>query len=180
MIGPTLRREVLLKPMTVHAMECLLQRELPKGASDMTAETLAIIAEVSQGNPFFLWKIIKFIKESNIENVNSVAVGIRDNSLIIFMLDRVSEKQRMVLKTASVIGETFKTDILEEILPPAMAALVESACMSLTRKGLLVNISSRVFTFSSPLVRKFVYDLVPQRYGMLSSPSCVFVDAALR
>ena len=168
-IGAPWRREVLLKPMTVPAIECLLQREIPKGASDMTEETLGIIAHVSQGNPFFLSRIIKFIKESNIENVNSVAVGIRDNSLIIFMLERVSEKQRMILKAASVLGGTFELDLLEAIVPSAISSLVNSACHSLARKGLLVSLSPGIFRFSSPLVRKFVRDLVPQRYFFILS-----------
>ena len=164
-VCPALRREVLLKPMTVSAMQCLLQREILKGVGDMTAKTLDIIAEVSQGSPFFLWKIIKFINESTIDNVNHVAVGIRDNSLIIFMLNQVSEKQRMILKAASVLGESFEMDILEAIVPSAMSSLVIGSCLSLARKGLLVNISPRVFMFSSSLIRKFVYDLVPHRYS---------------
>ena len=151
-------------PMSLSDIKKLLQQEVPNGVADMTPTTLSIIAEVSHGNMFLLWKIIEFIKKSNVSNINSVAVCIRDNSLIIFMLDKVSEKQRMVLKAASVIGETFEVDILEEVMSRIISRLVTNLCSSLARKGLLTSSSPGVYVFSSPLIRKFVYDLVPQRY----------------
>ncbi|CAE7525709.1 unnamed protein product, partial [Symbiodinium microadriaticum] len=156
------KREFLLVPLPIAAIDRLLCQEIPSENSPMTHDTLVTIAEVSQGNPFLLWKIIKYAQESNIDNINSVALSIRDNSLIIFILDDVSETQRVIVKAAAVIGETFDVTILEEVVPRNTRLLVESYCQSLVRKGLLLELSSGMYSFSSSLVRKFVYDLVPQ------------------
>ena len=157
-------QQLLVVPMSSSAIETLLRQEMPSVTHEMTPATLAVITNVSQGNPFLLWKIVKFAKESNADDINSVVECIRDNSLIIFMLDNVPEKQRMILKAASVIGESFDMDILEEVTPRSMTtSMVRSLCVSLSRKGLLVNAAPDVFSFASPLIRKFVYDLIPKR-----------------
>ena len=155
--------EIMLEPFSIDTTTKLVTRELSAIAHTINEDAITTIANVSQGSPLLLWKIIEYAKESNFRDIDAVAASINDNSLIIFMMEKVSQTQRVIMKAASIIGESFDISVLEDIVGD-MKLYVETACRTLEEMGLLVELSQGTYCFSSPSMRKFVYDLIPMRY----------------
>lgn len=130
-----------------------------------TPDVVDAISDISQGNPSIIWKIINHLKEER-ENggLDSVLQSMRDNTLILTLLKSCSYMQTIILKTASIIGEEFSTKLLKLVLPDPILPLLDTSLESLANDGFIINLDDGFYGFSSSLLKKMIYDLIPQRY----------------
>ena len=82
---------------------------------------------------------------------------------MVSMLEKLPQSHSTVLKLASIIGEEFSKELLEKIVPNELLKQLSSALQNLENQGLLATFYDGYYSFSSSLIRKFVYDLIPPR-----------------
>ena len=110
------------------------------------------------------WRIINHLKENMSRmSVNEVIASMMDNSLVISLMKSCPHIHTVVLKAASVIGEEFSVAILKAILPSPIEDLISDSLHLLVEKGLIQPLNDDVYGFSSTLIWKMVYDLIPLR-----------------
>lgn len=91
----------------------------------LPAETETMIIRKTEGNPFFIEEVIRsFIDEGIIEirdkefqvteKINEANIPETINEVILSRVDKLDEKTKELLKTASVIGRNFYFKVLEE------------------------------------------------------------------
>lgn len=91
---------------------------LPAGVNDL-------IIRKTEGNPFFIEEVIRSFIDSGIVEIHENAFRVTDriheadipasiNEVILARIDKLDEKTRELLKTASVIGRNFYFKVLEE------------------------------------------------------------------
>jgi class 3 adenylate cyclase/tetratricopeptide (TPR) repeat protein len=91
----------------------------------LPAETEQMIIRKTEGNPFFIEEVIRsFIDEGIIEihdndfrvteKIEQVSIPETINEVILSRVDKLDEKTKELLKTASVIGRNFYFKVLEE------------------------------------------------------------------
>eukprot|EP00602_Paraphysomonas_sp_CaronLab_P005393 CAMPEP_0185020946 /NCGR_PEP_ID=MMETSP1103-20130426/3603_1 /TAXON_ID=36769 /ORGANISM="Paraphysomonas bandaiensis, Strain Caron Lab Isolate" /LENGTH=987 /DNA_ID=CAMNT_0027552175 /DNA_START=685 /DNA_END=3648 /DNA_ORIENTATION=+ len=147
-----------LRPLSDRTISTIVENEVN---ITLSQEALHAVNSISMGNPFLVWKIVNYFKESQTDNINEIVASLKDNSLIVSMLERVSHSSRMIIKTASIIGEEFAVEVLREIISPELKSILRKSLQSLENKGFLVTLADGVVSFSSGIIRKYVYDLVP-------------------
>eukprot|EP00602_Paraphysomonas_sp_CaronLab_P008623 CAMPEP_0185034408 /NCGR_PEP_ID=MMETSP1103-20130426/24281_1 /TAXON_ID=36769 /ORGANISM="Paraphysomonas bandaiensis, Strain Caron Lab Isolate" /LENGTH=1227 /DNA_ID=CAMNT_0027571053 /DNA_START=145 /DNA_END=3825 /DNA_ORIENTATION=+ len=150
--------KLALRPLNQRIISNILQNE---GFSNVSSHAVHAILSVSRGNPFLLWKIIDYCHESQHTDIDDIISSMADNSLIVTMLERVPHIARSILKTASIIGEEFHVTLLGEVIPDEVRPSMERVLQILENKGFLITLFDDVMAFSSDLMRKFAYDLVP-------------------
>jgi predicted ATPase len=137
-------------------------------------DTVDTICAISRGNPFLVWKIIHFVKDSGSNNLSEIMSNLKDNSFLVSMMEKLPQSHCTVLKLASVIGEEFAKELLEAIVPVELHKQLSSALQNLENRGLLATLFDGFYTFTSSLIRKFVYDLIPPRFSLSTSISHTF------
>lgn len=113
----------LNKTDTIELIKSMLHlNNVPKLITDL-------IYNKTQGNPFFTEELLNAMLDSGIVVYSDGELKIRNDKLknlsfpdtirglITSRIDQLSPHQQLVLKSASVIGRTFTSDILNEILP---------------------------------------------------------------
>lgn len=147
--------------MSSNTISKLLERQ----KISTTEDIIDAISDISQGNPSIIWKIINHLKEErDIGGFETVIQSMRDNTLILSLLKSCTYIQLVILKTASVIGEEFSTEILSLILPEPIVPILDSSLEVLVNDGFIINFDDGFYGFSSSLLKKMIYDLIPQRY----------------
>jgi hypothetical protein len=147
--------------MSSHSITKLLEKHK---FVHISFDIIAAITDISQGNPSLIWKIINHLtEEREVGGIESVIASMSDNSLILSLLKSCSHIQLVILKTASIIGEEFATRVLKLILPESIEVLVDESLQALSDNGFLINLDDGFYGFSSSLLRKMIYDLIPQR-----------------
>lgn len=150
---------IVLHPLSPKTIRRILEKEF---AFDLIPQdTVETICAISRGNPFLLWKIIYFIKDSGSNNISELICNLKDNSFLASMLEKLPQSHCIVLKLASVIGEEFSKELLEAIVPPELQRQLCGALQNLENRGLLATLFEGFYSFTSSLIRKFVYDLIP-------------------
>lgn len=153
--------DIVLKPLSKRTVRRIIEKEFPMEM--IPQDTIDTVCSISRGNPYLLWKIIQYVRDSGTRNITEIITNIKDNSFLVSMLDNLPQSHCAVLKLASVIGEEFTTDILEKIVPPQLVQQLPTALQNLENRGLLATVSDGCQIFSSSVIRKFVYDLIPPR-----------------
>lgn len=98
----------------------------------------------------------------------NVQSGAKLEILIVCRFAKLSVDEQRIARTASIIGTSFASDVLNNILPKQLRAYLPTILDSLVRSHWL-NISSeqraegiRVqYSFSHPLLHRTLYDLTP-------------------
>jgi predicted ATPase len=162
--------DVVLRPLSRRTIRRILEKEFPRDI--IQQETIDTVCAISRGNPFLLWKIIQYVHDSGTQNLSLLISNMKDNSFMGSMLDNLSPSHCAVLKIASVIGEEFSKDILEAVVPTELKSQLLSALQNLENRGLVATLFDGYHTFSSSLIRKFVYDLIPPRLVSFPLPIC--------
>jgi predicted ATPase len=98
----------------------------------------------------------------------NVQSGAKLEILIVCRFAKLSVDEQRIARTASIIGTSFASDVLNNILPKQLHAYLPTILDSLVRSHWL-NISSeqrvegiRVqYSFSHPLLHRTLYDLTP-------------------
>lgn len=101
----------------------------------------ALILGKAQGNPFFIEEIVKSLVEQAQLRGNGcgrkLAVPLHEiripnsvKDVLLTRIDRLGERDQVVLKTASVIGRLFRFDVLQSLCPEELRAeLLESVAI---------------------------------------------------
>jgi class 3 adenylate cyclase len=122
-------RQLALTPLGAEASEQMLAELL---GSDPSLDGLAeLIAERSEGNPFFIEEIVQAqVEEGSLTGergayrlvgpIEQVSVPASVQAVLAARIDRLSERDKAVLGAAAVIGREFSQPILEPVagLPP--------------------------------------------------------------
>ena len=122
-----------------------------------------IVYEVTGGNPFWVRLVSDFIKEKGYKNVVQICRGDGANSLlheiVICRFDTLSPEQQVLLKDASVIGNEFTSNILQEMSAYANHLNIDA----LAREGFILCTESAAakYRFQNELMREIIYNLIP-------------------
>ena len=129
---------------------------------DFPRDTLSLIYNKSNGNPFFIEQIILYFIENKLFDnnyiINSTKFEIPSNinSVIIARIDRLKMELKEVIKTASVLGREFSVKILSKMLSDYSVdnLLLEG------EKEVIWNVLSEIkYIFKHTLVRDTVYEM---------------------
>ena len=137
--------------------------ELPAGLIEqLTAQ--------AQGNPFYLEELLNYLRDHNLNpynpaTVNQLGLPTSLHTLILSRMDRLSEREKMVLKVACIIGRVFRVAWLQGYYP----ALGDLKQIQLTLNNLqqaditLVNAPEPELTylFKHIITHQVVYDSLP-------------------
>ncbi len=81
------------------------------------AEVIERITARADGNPFYIEELINYIRDRDIDPLDTAAMAHMDlptslHSLILSRIDRLGEREKVVLKVASVLGRRVQADWL--------------------------------------------------------------------
>ena len=165
---------------TIH-INPLAEKESGNLIKNLLRETLlpeeihSIIIRKTEGNPFFIEEIIRsFIDEGIIEvndgkfivtdKINNVNIPETINEAILSRVDKLDEKTRELLNTASVMGRNFYYKVLEEAtdtieeLDDRLAYLSDVQLISESKKKQEVE-----YLFKHALAQQLTYDTLIQQ-----------------
>ena len=115
--------EIKIEPLAHKESEELIQNLLHQ--TNLPVEINNLIIERAAGNPFFIEEVIRSlideglieIKDNNFfltKNIKYANIPESIDNVILSRIDRLDEKTKSLLKTASVIGRNFYFKVLEE------------------------------------------------------------------
>jgi class 3 adenylate cyclase len=88
-------------------------------------------------------------------------------TFLVSLVDQLSTQDSTVLKFASLIGVTFCSNILQQILPQSYhkPGLLASSLLSLEERGFVIRLTSEgtLYHFQNHRLREIVYDFTPPR-----------------
>lgn len=82
---------------------------------DLKRETIKLVRELSQGNPFYLEEWSNYVGSISKQDLEAHPIPANLHSLILSRLDSLPKDLRLILHKASVIGNEFFVDILKEV-----------------------------------------------------------------
>ena len=143
--------------------------------TSLPVEIQKMIIRKTEGNPFFIEEIIRsFIDEGIVEvkdghfnvteKINDVNIPETINEAILSRVDKLDEKTRELLNTASVMGRNFYYKVLEEAtdtieeLDERLAYLTEVQLISETKKKQEIE-----YLFKHALAQQLTYDAMMQQ-----------------
>ena len=122
------------------------------------------------GNPFFIESIVEnlleqgHIQESQgafelLSQIDEIKIPNTLRDVLLSRVDRLSEQEQVVLKTASVIGRIFSQDILQELLPLEFTVALETSLEKLKEHFYIrpESGSPGVWTFKHIVIRDTIY-----------------------
>jgi class 3 adenylate cyclase/tetratricopeptide (TPR) repeat protein len=128
-----------------------------------------IIHQQTQGNPLLIEEISRWIQKTQKIGVDDLK-GILQSSdilykLVLSSLEALSENQREIARTASVIGEEFRVGELQALLGEAIDPMTLSNHLSvLAESGLIALCEAGIdarYAFSQTYVRDVLYNSMP-------------------
>jgi hypothetical protein len=149
-----------MRPLQTKSVHCCLWRQFGSSLPDRSLDAICTVAD---GNPLIMWKIIDYVKETQLEDLDYILFGFEDSSFIGSLLEQLPASLCVILKLASVIGEEFESSILSRILPETLCPQLPLFLKRLENSGFISGIADGQFAFSSPLFRTFLYNLLPPR-----------------
>ena len=81
------------------------------------------------------------------------------------ILSRYSNAEQNILRIASAIGEDFHCNILSRVLPPSLSSVMPQVMPMLIKDGIIQHSHDGYYTFPSSVIRGFIYNVIPPRYG---------------
>jgi hypothetical protein len=161
-LSPLNSSSLILKPLNHQSVTKIFSKifeettSTPRGlAYDNLVKS---VYDLSHGIPYWIWKIIKFMKSSHDPILN-----FHSKSFICYLLDKFTETEKNVIKCASVIGIEFHVDVLRKMIAPFLISELEEILMSLVDGGLINLINDKLFIFRSSIIREYIYSLIPPR-----------------
>ncbi len=136
------------------------------------------IAESSGGNPLFAEEMLRMLEDEGLlqrrgedvvvaGDLTAVAVPASIHALLGARIDRLSDEERVVIRSAAVIGKAFWWGAVSELAPASIRARVGSHLQALVRKDLIrPDVSSFAredgFRFHHQLVQEAAYASTPK------------------
>lgn len=121
-------QRLILNPLSPDEVLGLVRQRLDIAV--IPTVVMALIGHRAQGNPFFSEELALALRDSGLilltdgrcqiaPDVDMESVTLPDTvqGVIIHRIDRLTPAQQIILKTASVIGQTFSFDIIRDICP---------------------------------------------------------------
>lgn len=155
--------EIRLEPLSKYMVSSFLTSHLSK--ENLSAAIIDEVYRISDGNPFWCWKIVQFIQDVGSVEVFASMMKYNNDALLVCVLEPLSAYQQGVLRYASVIGEVFSVTVLEKVVPVTLKSLMLELLEALVRHGLIYSTApgSKLYRFQSSLIRELVYNLIPPR-----------------
>ena len=157
--GPTIR----LRALPSEGAEDLLRKA---GADDVDPAVVRRIIELTGGNPLFLEEMVDMLAASESDSTSlPVPDSIRD--LLRARIDSVAEKERLALQHASVVGQTFWWQAVNELADDETRPEIDILLDNLWRRALIQPSSSQLksedaYSFTNALLREVVYAGIPK------------------
>ncbi len=118
------------------------------GGTSLDDESFARIAEPAAGNPLFLEEMLRMLDDDGLllrrgdrwvaaSDLGEVRVPDSIHALLGARLDRLSREERLVIRSAAVVGKVFWWGAVEELASEAVHGQVGSALQTLVRKDLI-------------------------------------------
>jgi class 3 adenylate cyclase/tetratricopeptide (TPR) repeat protein len=161
-------RGLSLEPLGIDETDELIRVLL---GDDQSLEVLARqISERTAGNPFFIEEVVRTLAESGAlegtkghyrlaHAVEDVAIPASVEAVLAARIDRLTDHQKAILQTASVIGREFSESVLEkvtEVDPTGLSDLLQSLVVSefLYEAALYPEVE---YAFKHPLTQEVAY-----------------------
>jgi class 3 adenylate cyclase/tetratricopeptide (TPR) repeat protein len=148
------------------------------GGFRLDAEVLDKISEPAGGNPLFLEEMLRMLEDDGVlrleggrwvarGDVGAVRAPGSIQALLSARLDRLSEQERIVIRTASVVGKVFWWGAIADLVPEPIRTDVGTHLQTLTRKDLIRSEPSTVsgedaFRFHHILIQEAAYEGTPK------------------
>jgi len=115
---------ISLRPLTLQQSQQMVESLL--AVEDLPSETKSAILDKTEGNPFFVEEVIRWMMEQGVifqedgrwkakATIRELAVPDTIQSVILARIDRLHEEVKYVLQRASVIGRVFQRRLLSYI-----------------------------------------------------------------
>jgi len=122
---PVCYNEIMLKPLDEQLREVLITNILK--ISDLHHAFFRKIAQRTGGNPFFIEEVVRslidehavILKDGSFEltdKIDSVSIPNTINEVLMFRIDQLDEKTRIIVKVASVIGRHLFYKVLQDVI----------------------------------------------------------------
>jgi class 3 adenylate cyclase/tetratricopeptide (TPR) repeat protein len=151
---------IALEPLAPTGARDLVKALLPQGAEAIEDELVAQVAERSGGNPLFAEEMVNRLLEGGVSEDAGLPETV--HAVLQARLDALSPRERSLLQTASVVGQTF--------WPGSVATNgdVQDILGSLADKDLIVATpgsrltGEREYAFKHVLIRDVAYSTLPK------------------
>lgn len=96
-----------------------LAQSMPEHGGRVPAALIARITARAQGNPFYAEELLNYVRDRGLDPHDAAALELPDSlqRLILSRIDQLDDRQRIVLKVASVIGRLFRFSWLHGYYP---------------------------------------------------------------
>ena len=153
----------LLEPLSEQESEALMET-LGHDVS-LAPDARARIAEAAEGNPLYVEQMLAMLAE---DGAGGGTIPPTIQALLAARLDHLTTEERTVIEHAAVIGKSFSTSALADLVPPHIAHGVDRHLTSLVRKELIRRQASPApgeysYRFRHVLIRDATYDGMPKR-----------------
>ena len=165
-----------LSPLDEDESQRLIGARLGGAAIDETVKHR--IAESAGGNALFLEEILRMLEDDGLlrredgrwvvaSDLSTVRVPASIHALVGARLDRLSDEERAVIRSASVVGQVFWWGAVADLVPEAIRPEVGSHLQTLVRKDLIQPDRSTFaredgFRFHHVLVQEAAYRSTPK------------------
>lgn len=167
---------IVLTSLPADDVQALIAQSL--GVDQIARSVISFIVEKAQGNPFFAQELAYGLRDaglividdgvcqpsSDTERLDVVNFPVTLHGVIVSRIDRLSAAQQLLLKIASVIGETFEFGLLYDVYPLAedrVRLLDELQQLEkLDVVVLKIPAPELVYGFKHVITRQVVYDML--------------------
>jgi class 3 adenylate cyclase/tetratricopeptide (TPR) repeat protein len=157
-----------LEPLAAEASRELARHLLVTSAAGFE-ET---IADVAEGNPFFLEEIVTMLQEEGAiapdaapSDLPEIAIPPTISALLAARIDRLERPSRQVLERAAVLGLAFAQEHVDALLPDGHAIDVDATLRDLAQRDFVVadpETPGEGYRFRHALTREAAYDSIPK------------------
>jgi class 3 adenylate cyclase/tetratricopeptide (TPR) repeat protein len=168
---------LVLTPLSEADVSLVLENVL--GSSDVPDDARRRVVEAAEGNPLFAEQLVSMMVDDGLlrsDDGRWVAAGDLSNlsipptiqALLAARLDQLEREERLVLEAASVVGQRFAQDAVQELVPDLAPGEVATHLAVLVRKQFVrpqeADVDGeRSFRFQHILVRDAAYQGILKR-----------------
>ena len=153
-----------LEPLADEDSRELAERLLARTSAEIGDQTAGELAEVGEGNPFFIEELVASLAERTAPTVRELPMSIR--GIVAARLDALPPAERSVLLDASVVGKVFWSGVLERLgkYDGRLTELLDSLeGRDLIRREAVSRLQGqRQFRFKHMLIRDVAYATLPR------------------
>jgi class 3 adenylate cyclase len=158
---------LLLEPLSTTESSQLLDLLVEGGA--LSSDLRSLILERAGGNPFFLEEIVQRLLDEP-AGVEDLEIPDTVQGVLAARIDLLTSLEKKVLQSASVVGRTFWSGAVRELLDPAPGATeLDEILWRLEDRGLVHAragssiVGERQFSFRHVLIKDVAYESLPRR-----------------